>query len=243
MHYLFHRALQTIGSNSSFTEIACHINIASRKDSETRDAVELHREQVTNWFKTHKGKLISPVEKPLDTPEHCLKRIDWEIDWYGLLTNPFSPVCFIDEKWFYRVNRRRAMKVLPKNACENDDIVVMKKSKMLPRRFPIKTMFIGVVARPIPHRSFNGKIFMERVSKTKCITSATSHTNFSDDALVNDAIKKGDWRELVDETVSTTDDLLQFIVESYHIDDSIADRIEFYYATKIGSSGNTKKCC
>ena len=41
--------------------------------------------------------------------------------------------------------------------------------------------------------------------------------------------------------MSTTDDLLRFIIESYNIEDSISDRIEFYYATKIGSNGNTKK--
>ena len=241
LHQLFRQALYTKGSNSSFSEIACHMNLASRKDSEVRDHVELNRNQIEVWFKKQHGKLISPVEKPLDTPEHCLKRIDWVIENYGLLTNPYTPVCFIDEKWFYRVNRRRAMKVLPKNDCENGNVLEVKKSKMLSRRFPIKTMFMGVVGRPIPHRRFNGKIFMERVSKTKYVTSATSHTNFSDDALVNDAIKMGGWKDLVDSTVSTTEDLLEFIRESYNIEDSTVDHIEFFYITKIGNNGNTKK--
>ena len=54
LHYLFRRALLIIGSNSSFAEIACHMNITSRKDSETRDAVELQRFQVEAWFKNIK---------------------------------------------------------------------------------------------------------------------------------------------------------------------------------------------
>ena len=80
------------------------------------------------------------------------------------------------------------------------------KGKMLSRRFPIKTMFMGVVGRPIPHRDFDGKIFMERVSRTKLVATATAHTNFSDDALVNDAMKKGDWRHLVDNIADTVED-------------------------------------
>ena len=111
------------------------------------------------------GKLISPIEKPLDTPKHCKLQIAWVFEWYGLLTNPYSPICYIDKKWFYWVSRRRKIKVLPNSDMETQDTEVGRKTKMLSHRFPIKTMFMGVVARPIPHRQFNGKIILERVPK------------------------------------------------------------------------------
>ena len=241
LHSLFRKALQVKGNNASFSEISCHMNVSSSLESESRDSVQLSRKQIEVWFKTHSGKLMSPVEKPLDSPEHCVKRIDWVINNYGLLTNPYSPVCYIDEKWFYRVNRRRAIKVLPKNDFELDNVEIARKGKMLSRRFPIKTMFMGVVGRPIPHREFDGKIFMERVSRTKFVTTATAHTNFSDDALVNDAIKKGDWRLLVDDIAETVEDLSNLLTGSYNLEESIIDRLEFYYITKIGGNGNTKK--
>ena len=86
-----------------------------------------------------------------------------------------------------------------------------KKPKIMSRRFPIQTMFIGVVSRPIPHRDFNGKIFMEWVSRTRYDITATVHTNFSDDALVDDAIKSGEWRQLVDNIVNALEDLIELI--------------------------------
>ena len=102
-------------------------------------------------------------------------------------------------------------------------------------------MFMGIVGRPIPHRDFNGKIFMERVPRTRLVTTATAHTNFSDDALVNDAIKKGDWKLLVDSLLTTIEDLRNLIAGSYNLEGSIVDRLEFYYVTKIGGNRNTKK--
>ena len=143
---------------------------------------------------------MSPLEKPLDTKKHASLRIDWVVERYGLLTNPLAPVCYIDEKWFYRVNRRRKIKHLPLVEGEENNITVAQKGKMISRRFPIKTMFMGVVARPIPHRRFGGKVLMERVSTTKRVKKATSHRNFTDDALVNEAICNGEWRELIGST-------------------------------------------
>ena len=66
---------------------------------------------------------------------------------------------------------------------------------------------------------------MKRVSKTKYVTSATAHTTFSYDTLINDAIKKREWWELVDHIFTSIDDLLTLITESYNTEDSIVDRI------------------
>ena len=69
------------------------------------------------------------MEKPLDTQEHCLLRRDWVIDHHGLLTSIYSPVTFIDEKWFYRVNRRCKMKILPKGKAEKEECEYTKKQR------------------------------------------------------------------------------------------------------------------
>ena len=71
--------------------------------------------------------------------------------------------------------------------------------KMLSQRFPVKSMFMGVVGRPIPYHNFDGKIFLERVSKKRYISKCTAHSNFSDDAIVNAEIKMGKWIDYIAE--------------------------------------------
>ena len=241
LHYLFRLVTKRIGYNAGFQEIAHHMNLSSCVPSEDRMTISLSRRQVNVWFNSNNGKQISPMEKPLDTPHHCELRIEWVLFNYGRLTNPYLPICYIDEKWFYRVSRRRKLKLLPKGDNENDNIDKAKKSTMLSRRFPIKTMFMAVVARPIPHRCFDGKVHIERVSKTRILTTATSHCNFTDDALNNDALKKGEWREIFSDMKVTADDVVELISVTYNLDAHIQDRMEVFYITKIGNNGNTKK--
>lgn len=97
-----------------------------------------------------------------------------------------------------------------------------------------------VVGRPIPHRNFDGNIFLESVSKTEYVTKATAHTNFTDDTIANNMLKGGKWKHLFDTNDIEVDEVLRPISYSYALDDSIMDRMELYYTTKIGSNGNTK---
>ena len=99
---------------------------------------------------------------------------------------------------------------------------------------------MGVVARPIPHHNFTGKVWLERVLKTRYINTATAHTNFSDDAIINDEIKSGQWRSLVHDPDTTIDDVKVLLESAYHLDEYIVDRLELYFITKIGTMGNTK---
>ena len=46
------------------------------------------------------------MEKPLDTPHHCLLKLAWVVDKYGLMTCEYAPAAYIDEHWFYKVNCR-----------------------------------------------------------------------------------------------------------------------------------------
>ena len=112
---------------------------------------------------------------------------------------------------------------------------------MLSRRFPIKAMFMGVVGRPIPHRNFDGKIFLERVSERIPVSKITSHQNFSDDVIINQGIKNGEWRTLFyDKSNLIVAEILTQIYINYALDESIYDRLELQYTTYIGNAGNTK---
>ena len=71
---------------------------------EERPTISISRYQLAKWFKQQGGKEVSPIEKPLLTDDHKRKRKRWVVDCFSLLTNPLSPVAFLDEKWFYTTN-------------------------------------------------------------------------------------------------------------------------------------------
>ena len=48
---------------------------------------------------------------------------------------------------------------------EMDGDDTTKHPQMRSRRFPIKPIFMGVVGRPRPDKNFDGRIFLERISK------------------------------------------------------------------------------
>ena len=58
------------------------------------------------------------------------------------------------------------------------------------------------------------------------LQTATSHHNFSDNALVNSAIKDCEWKDLLSKEDKYVEDILIFISETCHLDDYILDRIE-----------------
>ena len=110
----------------------------------------------------------------------------------------------------------------------------------MPRRFPVKTMFMGIVARPQKHHDFNGKIFMKRVSKKRYLGTMTNHGNFSEDAIIISQIKSDEWNSLIDVTVYTDEDLRHFFSCTYELEDYIVEILEFYFTSKIGNNGNSK---
>ena len=82
------------------------------------------------------------------------------------MTKPTAPVAFLDEKWFYTTNRRRRIKKLPlteaeKNSEENK-VPMYRRPKIRSRRYPVKVMYLGVVANPIEEKiSTEGFIWNE----------------------------------------------------------------------------------
>ena len=99
----------------------------------------------------------------------------WVAKYYHLFVDAAIPMAHLDEKWFYITNRRRQIKVLPPLPGEPPGINTAIQPKMRNRRYPVKVMFMGVVANPIPLCDFDGKIFLERISKQKITTITTHH--------------------------------------------------------------------
>ena len=50
---------------------------------------------------------------------------------------------------------------------EGNDTI--KHPQMRSRRFPVESMSIGIVGCPRPDKNFDGRIFLERISKTYTI--------------------------------------------------------------------------
>ena len=194
LHELYRYATKIVGHKSSFAAIAIAMNEKSSVSSENRMTLHLSREQVNNWFKINGGKEYSPIEKPLDTDIHRKARLIWVRKHFNKLTSNLIYVCYLDEKWFYTTNRRNKIKKLPRGVHEPVGVDIITHPKIVSRRYPIKSMFLGVVGRPIPYRGFDGKVLLERVSKDVLVIKQPAHQNFSDDILVNSAIKEGECR-------------------------------------------------
>ena len=186
------------------------------------------------------GKGYAPTSKPLVTPDYIAKQMIWVSENFKLLTDEEAPVAYLDEKWFYTTNRRRRVKKLPRGPDEEEGIDFVPPQKVLSRRFPVKAMFMGVVGRPIKTKNFDGRIHLERVSKTVVVSRLTSHQNFCEDVQINEQVKRGGWRDLHVEGM-TLHGMACTLQEVYGLDDAVIDRLEFVYKTKIGREGNTKE--
>ena len=99
---------------------------------------------------------------------------------------------------------------------------------------------MAAIGRPVPHRNFDGKIFLERVSKSRFVSKYTDHSNFSDNAIINMEIKMGMWNEYIPDLQINISELKIIFYMNYDLEEAIIDRLEFGYNTKIRNNGNTK---
>ena len=130
-------------------------------------------------------------------------------------------------KRFLYYESKEKIKRLPLGKYETAGVERVSTPKKISRRFPIKSMFLGVVTRPIPHRNFDGRILLERVSKQTTVSKLTTHTNFSDHILINSAIKKGEWKDLFQGNKELTiGEIIDTISLYYGLEEYISDRME-----------------
>lgn len=232
LHELYRYAIRTRGILSTFSEIAETMNSKSATSEETRPVLKLHRLQVYRWFKKNKGKELSAKEKPILTDELKRQRVEWVRKWGELFKNKDTPVCYLDEKWFYTSSRRRKIKYLPPGPGENQNDAYIVRPKIRSRRFPVKVMYLGVVARPFKDEAqgidFNGRVALKRVSREKRVKRMTSNQKFSPDVKINDCIKKGEWKSFYVEGM-TAEELIDIISEYYDLSKHVTDRLELNY--------------
>ena len=102
-------------------------------------------------------------------------------------------------------------------------------------------MYLGVVAKAIESRDFDGKIFLQRVSEEKAYAKTTYNQNFSDHASVNGLLKAGEWKDISCGLVVPSmdlEDLKYALTRQYDLDAPIVDRIVIQYY--VGSEDKRK---
>ena len=234
LHELFRYAQLVKGSLATYPELVEAMNEKSAVPGEERPSITISKWQLVDWFKNNGGVEKSPIEKPLLTKEHKEKRVLWARKWFKKLTDPEIPVAYLDEKWFYTTNRRRVMKKLPKG---EDEIKIpeYQKPKIRSQRYPVKVMYMGVVAAPNAPRNFDGRIYLKRVSTKKKQARASRNKRFSPELQVNEELSNGGWRRLLpDDGDITGREALDTLIDVYELDEFIAERLEFYFITHTG---------
>ena len=84
------------------------------------------------------------------------------------------------------------MKFLCAQPGKSEDDVSGKTPATRSRRFPIRSMFLGVILNPISSKSFDGKILLTRVSRTEIYKQHTHNQNFSKHAATNAMLCNGE---------------------------------------------------
>ena len=93
-------------------------------------------------------------------------------------------------------------------------------------------MYLGIVAKAIDSKKFDGKIFLQRVSKEKGYAKTTYNQNFSDYASVNGLLKGGEWKDNLHGLVVSgmdPEDLKEALADQYDLDAPIVDLIVIRY--------------
>lgn len=158
------------------------------------------------------------------------------------MTNKNALVAYLDEKWFYVSNNRRKIKILPLGDDEEEDADFILQPKVRNRRYPVKVMFLGIVINPNDDHNFDGRIHLERVSKSKRANKTLHHQRFSFDINVNTEIKNDGWRDVITKDQGITiDEHIAIIGEYYKLHPDIIDCMVFNYKTLIGENRNSKE--
>ena len=229
LHELWRYAQKVHGVLATFTDLANCMNEKSACPGETRATLSLSRKTLSRWFKNNGGKEKRAIEKPLLTTTHKEQRKDWATQHFDIISDETKPVVYLDEKWFYTTSRRKRMKILPKASWEEAD-PLYAAAKIRSRRYPVKVMYLAVVACPLKSHNFNGKIFLKRVSRRERAKRMSRNQWFTTDVLLNNALKNGSWKQYVvgDYTIS---ECIDSICVSNDLDKYVAERLEFSYCT------------
>ena len=119
------------------------------------------------------------------------------------------------------------------------DFIVQPKIRSC--HFPVKSIFIGVIAYPFLHRNFDRRILLEQVRKQHVITKLTSHTNFSDDVHTYESIWSDEWIQYSDQSSPLSpNEILEAVPMHYSLNQEISSILELSVVIYVGDNGNTK---
>ncbi len=105
---------------------------------------------------------------------------------------------------------------------------------VISRAHPVKTMYMGVLTKPVAEENFNGLLSLKRLSTQKQLQRATHWFHFHIDFNVNQQILNGEWRMLHDDVTYTFAELSQLIVDYFELGDDVTEMLCFRYVTHIG---------
>lgn len=204
-----------LGHQAPFTRIARFFTESGVRVS----ASSLHR-----WFVGQGGEEYAEVCRPRLSEENKATRLAW---FKERLSEPREILrAHLDEKWFYTSSRRRKKKRLPRVEGESESVGERIREQRTSRRFPVKIMCLGVVARPQPEHNFDGKIGMWRVADMRPLRRAVVHRNLSHDIATNEAITSK-WRQVVHEDM-TVREMQDAIASSWNVDAPV-EKLAFLY--------------
>jgi hypothetical protein len=136
------------------------------------------------------------------------------------------------------------MKFLPRAEFEPEGAERIRVRRVISRRHPVKTMFMGVITEPIPEQNFDGKISLLRLSRQEELAKGTHRYRFHIDHEINNMIKSGDWRQVQDEfddPTYTISEISAMISLRYELEADIERALCFTYTTHVGEQRTEKK--
>jgi hypothetical protein len=242
LHRMYRQATKTLGHDAPIRTLYHHMNIKARQqylDCPTRGSLTLNKYHFRKWFRLNGGKFRKCTTKPTLTAQQRQDRLDWAKNIKNLIKNDDFHYCFLDEKWFYIQSKRSVYKILPPGPGETVEDAFVQHPKVHSRRFPVKAMFMGVVAPPNLERDFDGAIMIERISRMKITKQKSYSQRFADNFRVNELIRTGAWKDECYNTISVGELAIR-LQEKYALDHSVTHRICVSYHT-FGPASKTKK--
>ncbi len=176
LHEMFRTATQLVGDDATFDLLARTMNLQSAA-LENMPTLTLDKFKLYRWFHKNKGKERKTVERPLLMEEHKQARLH-HVQLIQTLTQQGRTIIYLDEKWFYCFLRRKKQKHLPRAPFDPEGADRMRIRRIISRRYPVKTMFMGVITTPQEQHNFNGLVTIKRLSRQERLQRGTHRFRF-----------------------------------------------------------------
>ncbi len=137
------------------------------------------------------------------------------------------------------VESKEKNETAPKGRFEEDRADRIQARRIISRRNPVKTMFMGVVSQPQSKNNLNGKIEMKWFSRSRQLKWVTYQSNkllFH----INQLISGQGQGKLYDDPTYTSTKLLTLIADYSELDEDVATALCLRYVTHAGEENNRR---